>query len=591
MPRSQITHDGVLKAISEFNELGRKAFLERYGFNRARDYFLVYDGKNYDSKAIAAVAHKWAPDGDGRSLTALELSGGRQDAVRRLQDLGFTVTAPTQNADWSWDEHVLALDLYMINPTSPPGKQSQEVVALSRLLALMGAHNGASMRDKFRNANGVYMKMMNFRRFDPAFQAQGKGGLGRGSKGEEAVWERFASDRAGLRQAAEAIRSGYAAAAPYEKPSTSMPSLVPYFVTAFDRFKRLVAANQKGEPFTSFSEGVVAAHEAYKPRLRRRALELLGSEAWEAAAIGSGQILECVIPAIEIAEDRINLTNNLVFWQNRYGHANRDHRALLEASEKPSRRQQIEKALFDLYRGDVEPEISFESLSGLTGAKYPLLAYLFYLKDDVHYLPIQPTAFDQAFKELGIELTTLRNCDWENYRRYNSALSAVPAELAAQRGLSRVELIDAHTFCWLLVKLPSSKDAINRMADPGRIGSARAKAIINMRLSIQSTARNSNGQQVTRNLKNKNLLIDSRELDALLERLMKLGGDRCALTGIRFEFDGDPNLMPSPDRIDSNGHYSDENIQIVCRFVNFWKSDSDDSEFKRLLQMVRGNDL
>ena len=32
---------------------------------------------------------------------------------------------------------------------------------------------------------------------------------------------------------------------------------------------------------------------------------------------------------------RINLTNNLVFWQNRFGHANRDHRALLEAGAEP----------------------------------------------------------------------------------------------------------------------------------------------------------------------------------------------------------------------------------------------------------------
>jgi hypothetical protein len=37
-------------------------------------------------------------------------------------------------------------------------------------------HDGA-----FRNPNGVYMKLMNFRRLDVEFQAQGKTGLTRGA--------------------------------------------------------------------------------------------------------------------------------------------------------------------------------------------------------------------------------------------------------------------------------------------------------------------------------------------------------------------------------------------------------------------------
>ncbi len=50
----------------------------------------------------------------------------------------------------------------------------------------------------------------------------------------------------------------------------------------------------------------------------------------------------------------------------------------------------------------------------------------------------------------------------------------------------------------------------------------------------------------------------------------------------------DENLLPSLDRKDSSGHYERENLQVVCRFVNFWKSDSDNEEFKRLLMLVRG---
>ena len=49
--------DSVLKAVAELNELGREAFLERYGFRHARRYFLVVNGKRYDSKAIIGAAH------------------------------------------------------------------------------------------------------------------------------------------------------------------------------------------------------------------------------------------------------------------------------------------------------------------------------------------------------------------------------------------------------------------------------------------------------------------------------------------------------------------------------------------------------
>ncbi|RXT54868.1 hypothetical protein B6S44_14805 [Bosea sp. Tri-44] len=51
------------------------------------------------------------------------------------------------------------------------------------------------------------MKMMNFRRLDPAFQAAGKVGLSQGNRLEEEVWLTFANDREGLARAAAAIRT------------------------------------------------------------------------------------------------------------------------------------------------------------------------------------------------------------------------------------------------------------------------------------------------------------------------------------------------------------------------------------------------
>lgn len=55
---SMIRHrESVLKAMEEFDALGREVFLKRYGFGIAHRYFLVHGGKKYDSKAIVGVAH------------------------------------------------------------------------------------------------------------------------------------------------------------------------------------------------------------------------------------------------------------------------------------------------------------------------------------------------------------------------------------------------------------------------------------------------------------------------------------------------------------------------------------------------------
>jgi len=84
-----ITQDAVLQAIKEYDRLGQDGFLERYGFDQARQYLLVHDGKRYDSKAIVGAAHGFLPG--ERPLTAAEFSGGEATVGRLLRRLGFTV--------------------------------------------------------------------------------------------------------------------------------------------------------------------------------------------------------------------------------------------------------------------------------------------------------------------------------------------------------------------------------------------------------------------------------------------------------------------------------------------------------------------
>jgi hypothetical protein len=367
------------------------------------------------------------------------------------------------------------------------------------------------------------------------------------------------------------------------------------FGEAFGHFQKLILA-RSGHPFTNFHEGLAAVWESYKPRLHEEGVRLLDAATWSESGTGTGVILQHVLDAIEIQDVRRNLSNNLVFWQNRFGHANREHRALLEAKSNPRVLKELELLLFGLYRGDADEGIAFERLRELTDAKYPLLAYLFFLKDMDRFMPIQPTGFDRAFKAMGIDFSTLRHCGWENYTTYNWLLSELRPAIASAAGLKDVSLIDAHSFCWILTTLfkqeaESGLAAPSGKASDGRVLSGRETSIIAMRLSVENTVKNSNGQIVQTTVKNKELRMSSQDLEQLLTELLDVQENRCALTGIPFNFHGsnaDKNLLPSLDRKDSDGHYEKGNLQIVCHFINFWKGASNNDDFRALLMLVRG---
>lgn len=91
MPRaSDVTsRDAVLAAIAEFDEIGREAFLAKYGFGPSREYVVVENGRNYHSKALLGAAYSHQSIGS-EPLTSHDFSGG--DETRRiLERLGFEV--------------------------------------------------------------------------------------------------------------------------------------------------------------------------------------------------------------------------------------------------------------------------------------------------------------------------------------------------------------------------------------------------------------------------------------------------------------------------------------------------------------------
>jgi 5-methylcytosine-specific restriction enzyme A len=110
------------------------------------------------------------------------------------------------NPDWVRDEIILALDLYVKDKTTAGNNTHSEVISLSDLLNKLPIFRLEERSEKFRNANGVGMKIANFQRFDPEYTGKG---LSAGSKLEEKIWDEFYHDQDRLRSIAQAIRGSY----------------------------------------------------------------------------------------------------------------------------------------------------------------------------------------------------------------------------------------------------------------------------------------------------------------------------------------------------------------------------------------------
>lgn len=112
----------------------------------------------------------------------------------------------TRNPNWTRDELILALDLYLSRNKLPLPPSDRDVIELSKLLNQLPIHPRTERGTNFRNPNGVSMKLGNFQRLDPDYTGKG---LSRGGVLEEELWETYINQPYVLSQIANSIRSNY----------------------------------------------------------------------------------------------------------------------------------------------------------------------------------------------------------------------------------------------------------------------------------------------------------------------------------------------------------------------------------------------
>jgi hypothetical protein len=121
----------------------------------------------------------------------------------------------------------------------------------------------------------------------------------------------------------------------------------------------------------------------------------------------------------------------------------------------------------------------------------------------------------------------------------------------------------------------------------------KIRAIARMVKTAKDTVAGANGQVVLQRVKEKeNRFPNDDGFTRYVANLIEKQKGLCAITGLALQFSAQADgqeLQPSLDRIDSNGHYEPGNLQIVCRFVNRWKSNGNDEEFRRLIALVRSS--
>ena len=209
---------------------------------------------------------------------------------------------------------------------------------------------------------------------------------------------------------------------------------------------------KSGKPLREFrSHPYIREKEGYKDPLRGNSFKELSYLRWKESTFGKGKILKSVISAIEMED------NNILFWQDRKGPGTREHIRLTRLVDREDKLRRFERETYRFFHDQCDDREYFDYLTKIVGRRYPLIAYIFFIKNPEIYLPLRPTYFDDLFSDLNIPLKTNGKCSWENYQSFLWVISEIRYFLSAELECD-ITLLDAHSFCWILANQMSDKD-------------------------------------------------------------------------------------------------------------------------------------
>lgn len=109
-----------------------------------------------------------------------------------------------KNPKWHRDEIILALDLYFRSDRGSIDARNPNIITLSQELNLLPLFTHRPDVERFRNPNGVSLKLSNFLAIDPNHSGKGMEAY---SKLDKEVFAEFVNDQERLHTIAQQIRA------------------------------------------------------------------------------------------------------------------------------------------------------------------------------------------------------------------------------------------------------------------------------------------------------------------------------------------------------------------------------------------------
>ena len=231
-----------------------------------------------------------------------------------------------------------------------------------------------------------------------------------------------------------------------EKFNQTLQLLIGYIIDAQEKDTQKKDAQKKNHcdnpTKIDFHSGWLSEQEGYKRYIWHEAQKILKCNEWVENDLPgcdiTNRVLKCMDIKIETGEPQ-----NLLDYRYKI-----HYKKILE--EKP---QEVEDLLRRIYCSPDE-EQAFRQGCALFGKRYPLMAFLFFLKGEggdsagtIRYLPVSPRNMESRFARLGIQSDCLSECTWENYQEYLCIFDDVQKRMQEQLNLD-VEKIDAHSLVW-----------------------------------------------------------------------------------------------------------------------------------------------
>ena len=192
-----------------------------------------------------------------------------------------------RNPTWVRDELILALELYL--KEGQIGPENPKVIALSDVLNALPIHTTRPDIEKFRNPNGVALKLANFRAIDPNDPATG---MSAGGKGDKEIWTEFSTDKNKLEKAVQAIVDS--ASEGTRQTEGKIPTWINDIVKAFENLGGIAPYSKLYEEVRRLRKGSLP--ESWKAIIRRE-VEMHSSDSevfsgkdlfYSASGIGKG---------------------------------------------------------------------------------------------------------------------------------------------------------------------------------------------------------------------------------------------------------------------------------------------------------------